>query len=193
MDTSFETGKAGNVATTHDWLTPPELLEKLGEFDLDPCASQFQPWRTAKQQLTILDDGLKAQWQGRVFCNPPYGPHAAQWLKRCAEHGNAIALVFARTETKAFHDAVWPKADAVLFLKGRLSFRIPGGGSAGTAGAPSVLIAYGENNVKSLETSGIPGALVHLDRPSSSSTSVSGSGGLVARPSYRLTGTHFLH
>ena len=43
MNVTFETGGDGSTATTHDWLTPPEILEALGPFDMDPCASQFQP------------------------------------------------------------------------------------------------------------------------------------------------------
>jgi hypothetical protein len=26
-----------------EWLTPPEILAKLGEFDLDPCAPVVRP------------------------------------------------------------------------------------------------------------------------------------------------------
>lgn len=162
MNVLFETGESGATATTHDWLTPPELLATLGEFDLDPCASEYQPWRTARQQFTIRDDGLTREWAGRVWCNPPYGPHAALWLERCAAHGNAIALVFARTETAVFQDHVWPKADAMLFLRGRLSLRLPGGGRAGNSGAPSVLIAFGKANAESLAACGLSGAFIRL-------------------------------
>lgn len=162
MNTLFETGQDGATATTHDWLTPPEILHALGGFDLDPCASEHQPWRTAARQLTIRDDGLKQKWSGRVWCNPPYGPFAARWLERCADHGNAVAFVFARTETAVFQDYVWPLADGVLFLRGRVSFRLPGGGRSGPAGAPSVLIAYGQHNADALRTCGLPGAFVPL-------------------------------
>lgn len=162
MNVLFETGESGATATTHDWLTPPELLATLGEFDLDPCASEFQPWRTARQQFTIRDDGLTREWAGRVWCNPPYGPHAARWLERCAAHGNAIALVFARTETAVFQDHAFERADAMLFLRGRLSFRLPGGGRAGNAGAPSVLIAFGKANADILAACGLAGAFVRL-------------------------------
>lgn len=164
MNVLFETGQDGGTATTHDWLTPPEILSALGDFDLDPCASEHQPWRTAARELTIRDDGLSKPWRGRVWCNPPYGPFAARWLERCADHGNAIAFVFARTETAVFQDHVWPKADAVLFLRGRVAFRVPGGGRAGPAGAPSVLIAYGKANAEVLRSCGIPGACVALPR-----------------------------
>lgn len=162
MNSLFETGGDGAQATTHDWLTPPEILAALGPFDLDPCASQHQPWKTAERQLTIADDGLSAEWKGRVWCNPPYGPFAARWLERCAAHGDAVAFVFARTETAVFQDHVWPKASALLFLRGRVSFRLPGGGRAGVAGAPSVLIAYGTHNARVLSSCGIAGAFVPL-------------------------------
>ena len=56
-----------------EWLTPPDLLEKLGTFDLDPCSPIVRPWDTAKHHYTIHDDGLSQTWFGRVWCNPPYG------------------------------------------------------------------------------------------------------------------------
>jgi hypothetical protein len=58
---------------------------------------------------------------------------------------------------------VWDKADAILFMKGRVKFHLPDGSQGGTAGAPSVLIAYGAENVKALETCGIPGKIVYLN------------------------------
>ena len=163
MNVNFETGGDGATATTHDWLTPPELLQALGPFDMDPCSSQYQPWRTAATQFTIEDDGLARDWVGRVWCNPPYGPHAEKFLRRMAEHGNGVALIFARTETKAFQEWCWKRASAMLFMAGRIKFRLPGGGTAGTAGAPSVLIAYGEANAQALAASGIAGYVVRLD------------------------------
>lgn len=56
----------------HDeWLTPPEILRALGEFDLDPCAPVVRPWETAARHYTVQDDGLALPWEGRVWCNPP--------------------------------------------------------------------------------------------------------------------------
>jgi hypothetical protein len=162
MDSQFETGGDGSVATTHDWLTPPDIFQALGPFDMDPCASQFQPWRTAAQQFTIDDDGLARTWAGRVWLNPPYGPHAEKFLKRLAEHGNGIALIFARTETKVFQQYCWRRADAMLFLAGRIKFRLPGGGTSGPAGAPSVLIAYGQHNADVLKACVIEGYVITL-------------------------------
>ena len=41
-----------------EWLTPPALIAKLGEFNLDPCAPIVRPWDTAKKYYTVQDDGL---------------------------------------------------------------------------------------------------------------------------------------
>lgn len=155
---------------TNIWLTPPHILAPLGQFDLDPCACQEpRPWPTAAQHYTAEDNGLAQAWMGRVWLNPPYGtePVVGPWMRRMAAHGRGTALIFARTETKLFHETVWraPKATAILFLEGRLFFCRPDGRAAGNnGGAPSCLIAYGDDDAGTLEASGLPGAFVRLDR-----------------------------
>ena len=145
-----------------EWLTPPWILEKLGEFDLDPCAPVNRPWNIAKHHYTIEDDGFNKKWFGKVFCNPPYD-NAGEWLNKLHDHGNGIALIFARTETEMFFSEVWDKADAILFIKGRLWFyHVTGEKARSNGGAPSVLIAYGDNNIETLNNSGIPGKLIRL-------------------------------
>lgn len=144
---------------TDNWITPGWLLERLGGFDLDPCPCDGQPWPTALRHLE--GDGLAQPWEGRVWLNPPYGPQLGRWLAKLADHGDGIALVFARTETRAFFDAVWGRASGLLFLRGRLHFCRPDGTrAAGNAGGPSVLIAYGRENAAALRLSGIDGAYV---------------------------------
>ena len=146
-----------------EWLTPPEILRALGDFDLDPCAPICRPWDTAERHYTVLDDGLSRDWKGRVWCNPPYGREAEKWLARLAEHGNGIALLFARTETRMFFSQVWPKARGVLFIEGRLHFHhADGSRAAANAGAPSVLVAYGDANAECLRVSEIAGQFVAL-------------------------------
>lgn len=134
-----------------EWLTPPEIIKELGEFDLDPCSPINRPWDTAKNHYSVLDHGLMREWYGRIWLNPPYGRETTHWLSKLVQHGNGIALIFARTETEMFFENVWDEADAVLFFRGRLYFHhVTGEKAAANAGAPSVLIAYGENNVDSL-------------------------------------------
>lgn len=144
-----------------EWLTPPNILERLGAFDLDPCAPISRPWNTARQHYTVSDNGLSKQWHGRVWCDPPYGSETCRWVKKCADHGNAIVLIFARTETKTFFTGIWGRANGMLFIKGRLYFYHSNGQQAQySGGAPSVLIAFGVENAAILRSSGIAGAWV---------------------------------
>lgn len=62
-----------NTENNDEWLTPPELVRSLGQFDLDPCAPVDRPWDTAGHHYTKLDAGLESFWYGRVWLNPPYG------------------------------------------------------------------------------------------------------------------------
>lgn len=143
------------------WLTPPEILKALGPFDLDPCAPIERPWNMARSHITLKANGLVCAWHGRVWLNPPYGYETGRWLGRLVEHGNGIALIFARTETEDWMTHVWRSADAIMFLYGRLHFYHSNGDRArANSGAPSALIAYGQDNVTALRESGIKGALV---------------------------------
>jgi hypothetical protein len=131
---------------TNVWLTPKELIDALGPFDCDPCAADPRPFDCATVNYTEADDGLSKRWNGFAWCNPPYGPWIGRWLDRMRQHGDGMALTFARTETKAMQSALHA-ADAVFFLAGRLTFlrsAPPFEPAKQNAGAPSVLLAYGE-------------------------------------------------
>ncbi len=148
-----------------EWLTPPEILSALGAFNLDPCAPIDRPWGTADEHYTVLDDGLNKDWHGRVWCNPPYGRATAVWLNKLAEHGQGTALIFARTETEMFVKEVWGKAHALLFIHGRLHFHhVDGKRASANSGAPSVLVAYGDQDAATLALCSIPGTFIPLKK-----------------------------
>lgn len=137
-----------------EWLTPPEILKPLGLFDLDPCAPVIRPWDTAARHYTVRDNGLNKPWHGRVWLNPPFGREAAKWLARMREHGDGVALIPARTETRMFYESVWGYSDGVLFLKGRPHFHYVDGSRAPfNSGAPIALVAYGRSNLHALRQS----------------------------------------
>lgn len=145
------------------WLTPKPLVKSLGAFDLDPCGAPGHNLANRTYLLENGEDGLELPWFGRVWLNPPYGKAQAPFLDKMVEHGNGVALLFARTETDSFFRRVWEAADAILFLRGRISFLDAGGVKAkANAGAPSCLVAYGWNNVSSLYRSNLPGRVVKL-------------------------------
>ncbi len=149
--------------TTDDWITPKWLIDRLGPFDLDPCACDPQPWPCAERWFTFEDNGLMQPWDGLVWMNPPYGRKTKDWLNRLALHGNGIALVYARTDTRAFFNSVWNSATLLLFLRKRLTFNLPDGTKSRcghNSGGPSVLIAYGETAADRLRENADLGALV---------------------------------
>ena len=153
-----------HIMQKDEWLTPPDIIKALGPFDLDPCSPLNRPWDTAGYHYSLpQDDGLMLPWFDRVWLNPPYGSDLDKWMSRMAIHQNGTALIFARTETRAFFKHVWPVAKAVLFIEGRLHFyHVDGTRAPANSGAPSVLIAYGERDVIRLRESGIKGKLLTM-------------------------------
>jgi len=116
MDTSFQ-----KTTASDEWQTPWEIVHALGDFDLDPCASNAN--HKAPDFYTKDEDGLAQPWHGRVWCNPPYSqPALYQFCEKMAEHGNGILLIFARTGNKVWQEIIFPKATAVLFLRKRIQF-----------------------------------------------------------------------
>lgn len=154
-------------------ITPRRILEPLGTFDLDPCASLPRPWECARVNLTEDDDGLSQDWFGRVWLNPPFDRRTINdWLGRMAMHGRGIALTHARTDTAWFFGNVWERASALLFLRGRVVFHKPGGsqqttsaGKVANSGAPVVLCAYGMQDMDILGDCGLEGHFVPLRLP----------------------------
>lgn len=148
---------------TDEWLTPPEIIKQLGTFDLDPCCPAVRPWDTALHHYCLEEDGLSRSWFGRVWLNPPYGPETGKWLSKLADHGDGIALIFARTETAMFFKYVWERASAIMFLRGRLYFhRVNGERAKFNSGAPSCLVAYGRRNVEAMQASDLDGVTLQL-------------------------------
>lgn len=149
--------------STDSWITPKPIIDRLGPFDLDPCSCNPQPWPCAAVNWT--ENGLIRPWLGHVWLNPPYGRELRAWLERMAQHNNGIALVFARTDTQAFHRAVFGYASSILFIEGRIRFFLPSGElhpSKWSSGGPSVLIGYGELADSKLAKATDLGAFVRL-------------------------------
>lgn len=144
---------------TDDWITPRWVINAFDNlsgdnfFYLDPCISMTQPWPTAKVGYTIRDDGLSKPWEGRIWLNPPYGPHTKKWVRELIRYGNGVALIFARLETELWQDHIFPNASGLLFPKKRIAFARPNGVTPrSTAGAPSAFIAFGNDCQEALYT-----------------------------------------
>lgn len=139
--------------TSDDYYTPPFIFEKLGlEFDLDVAGPWGGiPWLPAKKTYTVIDNGLDQAWEGRVWCNPPFSD-TAPWARRMLQHGNGIALV-PMSKTKWFNQ-LWANADGVLALPNDMKFKRRSGEEKGIF-MPTVLFAFGGDNLAALKSSGL--------------------------------------
>ena len=68
---------------TAEWGTPQEIFNKLNEeycFNLDGCASKDNA--KCDKFFDKEQDGLKQDWNGICWMNPPYGKVIGQWVKK---------------------------------------------------------------------------------------------------------------
>lgn len=132
-------------------FTPPHIVgfveKSFGSIDLDPCWHE-KSYVRASQVMTEVEDGLTSRWSGRLaFVNPPFSNLSA-WISRCAdayERGEVetvVALLMARTETAAFRNRLFGRAD-LLFLRGRISFHDESGARMGPAPFPVMFAVWG--------------------------------------------------
>lgn len=151
----------GPGSLRQDWETPQAMFTLLdrryGPFSLDAAASAAN--RKCPQFICppgspdalhpdcVGEDAFAVDW-GRpgekVWINSPYGRSVTtRWAKRIAEHsisrhlnGRAItSLLPAKCGTVWFQDYLWPLADELLLIKGRVDF----GGEFGAGWFESVV------------------------------------------------------
>lgn len=119
----------------NEWYTPAIYIEAarrvLDGIDLDPASSEVaQETVQAERYYTAADDGLSKSWSGSVWLNPPYerdliGQFTEKLHESLASQGGAVTeailLTNNSTEVAWFQDIV-PLADAICFVRGRISF-----------------------------------------------------------------------
>ena len=147
------------VGKSQNHITPKWIIDRLGPFDLDPCAAQSRPWDCARINWTSR--GLDRVWFGLVYLNPPFDRYeVGDWITKLAQHGNGITLLHARTEA-AWFEPIWRQAAAILFMADRIKFCRPDRSEQlANSGAPPILAAFGDEAVLRLHRCGIAGALV---------------------------------
>jgi phage N-6-adenine-methyltransferase len=123
------------------WATPPDFFDKYDaqyNFDLDVCALPENA--KCKKYFTPEMDGLKQEWTGIVWCNPPYGRQIKHWIKKGCESSlkgtKVVMLIPARTDTAYWHDYVMK--GEIEFIRGRLKF----GDSKNSAPFPSAVVIF---------------------------------------------------
>ena len=106
---------------------------------------------------------MSQNWEGKVFLNPPYSnPTVKHFVCRLADHGNGIALLYARCDNKMFFEYVFNQATSIKFLCDRIYFFRPDGTKGDRPGCGSVLIAYGKECDELLRNCSLPGKYISL-------------------------------
>lgn len=125
-----------------EWATPQDFYDKLDQefgFELDVC-STIENAKCSKF-YTKAEDGLKQEWTGVCWCNPPYGREIKHWIKKAYESSlkgaTVVCLIPARTDTQWWHDYVI-HAKEIRYVKGRLKF----GGATNSAPFASIVAVF---------------------------------------------------
>jgi phage N-6-adenine-methyltransferase len=136
-----------------DWTTPPEVFDPVNElvrFDLDACATDASVARLP-QFISPEEDALTVKWSergSRVWCNPPYGRGIKHWFAKAATEARdlkqLVLLVYANTDTAYWHEHVagCMEVEAVVFIKPRVKFILPGMDTRAGAPKGSALVFY---------------------------------------------------
>lgn len=121
------------------WETPQDLFDKydaIYHFETDVCALPKNA--KCKRFFTPEMDGLKQEWTGVCWCNPPYGRQIGKWVEKGVKSSATVVMLLpARTDTKWFHDWCLPYGK-IEFLRGRLKF----GGCDNSAPFPSMIVVF---------------------------------------------------
>ena len=130
------------------WETPKDFFDEyndLYKFETDVCAIKENA--KCDRFFTPEQDGLKQEWTGICWMNPPYGRKIGKWVKKAYESSltgaTVVCLIPARTDTRWWHD--YCMRGDVKFIRGRLKF----GSSKNPAPFPSAVVIFKAKDSKS--------------------------------------------
>ena len=139
-------GQQQDTLTSDDFYTPQWIFDALNlHFDLDVASPPHETRVPCDRYLTKADDGLTADWHGRIWLNPPFS-NTYEWTTRFIEHSNGIALLpFGKSRAI---DAMWQSDANVVLLPRTMKFL------QGPIYMPTALWAIGDDNINALHNIG---------------------------------------
>ena len=139
--------------------TPQWIVDNLGAIDLDPCAGENTSIRHRNLAIERGEDGLSAEWDGFVYCNPPFSQKEA-WIGKMVAHGNGILILPERGSAPWF--GALANAVGRYWVMGK-KINFVGGSSSNNVG--SVMFLFGDEAKRRVLNSNLPGHMVKVYRP----------------------------
>jgi len=153
--TEIKKPHVSNNSGNNEWYTPAEYIEAaravMGSINLDPASSEIANETVKADDFYAIDeDGLKQEWHGNVWLNPPYAqPLIGQFCDKLiheydeARIDAAIVLLNNSTETRAFQDIVM-RAAALCMVCGRIKYNDSTGVPANTPLQGQIVLYFGD-------------------------------------------------
>ena len=135
-------------SATVEWPTPQDLFDEINrEFNFTTDVAATDENAKCKNYYTKEQDGLKQEWRGVCWMNPPYGRAMTEWLKKAIKETwngtTTVCLIPARTNTAWWHD-LCQKYGEVRFVRGRPKF---GGADHGLPQPLAIVVFRGKPNL----------------------------------------------
>ena len=118
----------------NEWYTPAAIVTAahnvMGGIDLDPASSAAaQKTIRAARFFTVGDDGLKQEWTGRVWLNPPYQRGLVDRFvsKLLTEPIDQACIIVNNATETDWGQRLLRSAFSVCFLAGRVHYLSPDG------------------------------------------------------------------
>lgn len=114
---------------TGEWGSPGWLVNAaeqiVGPIMTDPCTAPHFPQFARLKNYTAQDDGLKQEWIGPVFCNPPGGLVKEFWRKAIAyESGPVFWVGYSLGQLQTLQsEKANPMMYPICILRKRIAFR----------------------------------------------------------------------
>jgi phage N-6-adenine-methyltransferase len=136
------------TSNKQNWNTPKWLFDKLNafyNFTTDPSTVEDNPLG-CPIFFTPQTNGLdSSKWEDAVYINPEYS-NIKPWVNEAYKYftntkNSVVLLVPSRTGNRLWQDLIFPTANLICFIRGRLRFS----NNDNSAPFDSALIVYGIN------------------------------------------------
>ena len=140
---------------SNEWYTPKYIFDAMEVvFDLDVAAPLVPNFYhvPCESRITKVDCGLRSNWDGFVWMNPPFGNQKNKllWINKFIEHGNGIALMPDRSSA-SWWQLFCKNSDVILNVSKKIKFIRPDGTTGDSPSNGTTLFAIGAKGVQALK------------------------------------------